>query len=238
MRSPILRRQLTGAVVAVVVGFLAIQDASAVAWANATGANSAFGWSAGMNNVGLYGNPTVYDWGFSFEDTVNYRSEGGGGPGNIATDWARWTSNVATATPSPGPSVLFVRVIEWGYWGTGEVGEPMHPDLDPTDFSALSTFNVSRFVPSPGNSGTLQVPITFYPNGIWYAERTLSQPWVAATGMDRFQVRVDNSLQVLGTAPPNSFIEKAAMIVITPEPTTVLFLLAGFTPLALRRSRK
>jgi hypothetical protein len=245
MRSPNLRRQLTGAVVAVVLGSISATNAWAVAWTNATGANTSFGWASGMNNIGLYGDPTVTSWGFTFLDTVNYRATGGGGSGGFASDWTRVTTDVATAVPAPGASMQFIKVVEWGFWGTGEVGQPMHPDLDPSDFSALSTFQVFRFAPAPtGTTGALVVPITFNPDGTWMAERVLDGDVYFATTdptetwWNRAQLRVDNSLQVLGTAPPGSFIEKAGMNIIVPEPTTVFFLVAGLGSLALRRSRR
>jgi hypothetical protein len=241
-----VRRRLVGAVVAVVLVSIASTDAMAGSWANASGTNEAFGWSGGFNNTGRFGDPVVYPAfpgdlrrGFGFENTVDFIATNPDGlTGATANDFARVTVNTAASVPAGAPMVYSFTVIEWGTWSS--------TISDPSDFSVQADFKVFRFQPTPnGDTFPLTMPVTYYPDGTWTARRTLTGTWYhqanpaqPRTGEWRqFQVTVTNSLNVTGDAPAGSFIEKSGMTIIIPEPTTVLFLLAGFGPLVLRRSR-
>lgn len=236
MRCSNTSRRLLVAVVAATVTFFFATHSSAGPWGNPTGANSAFSWQSGFNNTGKFGDPTVTAIGFLFDETVNFRAQGGGGSGASATDFARVIADTAGSVPGGAPLVHQIKVSEWGTWSNAI--------SSPSDFTVQADFAVFRFVPNPptGSTGSLNMVVTFNPNGTWSAERTLTvgeagNPPRADLDWRRFQVTVTNTIQVNGAAPAGSFIEKTGMRVIVPEPSTVLFLLAGFGPFMRRRSR-
>ena len=239
MRSPTLRRRLICAGVAVLVALISSSDASASSWTSPSGANTAFGWSSGFNNTDRFGQPTVTSIGFLFDQTVNFVAQGGGGTGASTTDFARVTLDTAGSVPAGAPLVHFIKISEWGTWSEDK--------SQPSDFTVQADFQVFRFVPTPtGTTGVIQFGsntgyFTFNPNGTWSAERTLTvgeagNPPRADLDWRRFQVTVTDTIQVASSAPAGSFIEKTGMRIIVPEPTTVLFLVAGFGPLVLRRA--
>jgi hypothetical protein len=222
--------------VAVTVGVAASNDAIAVSWTNASGANSSFSWSGGFNNVGLFGDPTITPGGFFFNDTVNFIAQGGGGSGATATDFARTTVDVAGSVPAGAPPIHFIRVVEFGTWSNDISVE--------SDFTVQADFAVFRFIPGPpGSTFSLPMATTFFPDGTWISERTLTageigNPNFADQDWSRFQITVTNTIQVDGGAAAGSFIEKTGMHIITPEPASVLFLLAAFCPVVMRRASR
>jgi hypothetical protein len=215
---------LIAGVVLLVTGFA---QAVTIPWANATGSNAAFGWSGGENNTGRFGNPTVSTAGFVFDQMDNFIAQGGGGNSASTSDFARVTVDVANSTPPGAPPIHTIIVSEWGTWSV-DAGSV------PTDFSIQADFSVFRFLPAPpGTSGSLTLPVVFNADGTWTATRTLT----ANAGLDwqRFQITVTNTIQVNGTAPMGSFVEKDGMTIYVPEPASVLLVLAGFLPFARRR---
>ncbi len=230
---------------------------AAVAWGNASGSNAGFGWSGGQNNIDPvtgpgFGTPTVYTWGFDFANPVNFRSEGGGGVGDTTEDFARVTMDRALSTPAGAPAFHFIRVREWGTYDLGDYTG------DPTAYLTVQAdFSVFRFSPTPlGNTGPVIISSTSAPpvftpydaqapenGGTWYADRILvagevGNPPYANLDWNKFQITVTNAIQVDGTAPAGSFIDKTGMQIITPEPGSVLLLVAGMGSLMLRRSRR
>jgi hypothetical protein len=84
---------------------------------------------------------------------------------------------------------------------------------------------------------------TFFPDGTWVSERTLTagevgNPNFADVDWRRFQITVTNTIQVDSAAPTGSYIEKTGMHIITPEPASVLFLLAAVCPVVMRRASR
>ncbi|MFH0981012.1 MAG: PEP-CTERM sorting domain-containing protein [Planctomycetota bacterium] len=226
---------------------------AATAWSSpptgpgASGSNARFGWSGGENNydpvIGPgFGNPTAHLWGFYFENTVDFRAEGGG---DTTQDVARVTIDKAGAS-GPADPFPWIAVREYGtYFG------------DPSFFTVQADFAVMRYSPlPPGPTGPVIIasssqPPTFVPDfpenpalgGYWYAQRTLTagapgNPPYADVQWNRFKITVTDTVQVSGSATEGSWIEKTGMKIIIPEPTSVLLMLTGFGSLALRRSRR
>jgi hypothetical protein len=201
--------------------------ATPIPWANASGSNAAFGWSNGENNNNYFGNPTVSTSGFLFNQMNGFIAQGGGGNSASTTDFARVIVDVANSTPPGAPPIHTIIVEEWGTWS-------MSMGSQPSDFSVQADFSVFRFLPNPpGGSGSLTLPVVFNGDGTWTATRTLT----AAPGLDwsRFQITVTNTIQVNGTAPLGSFVEKTGMQIFVPEPASLLLVLGGLLPLVRRR---
>lgn len=236
MRSSSVKWRLLLAAVAGAIGLFSATEASASAWTNASGANSGFGWLSGQNNTDKFGNPTVLPSGFYFNNTVNFIATGGGGSGATTTDFARVTVDTALSNPAGAPLVHSITVREFGTW-TSAISSA-------SDFTVQADFAVFRFNPGPpGSTFSLPMATTFFPDGTWTSQRTLTagevgNPNFANVDWRRFQVTVTNTIQVDSGAALGSSIEKTGMEIIIPEPTAILFLLAGFGPMVLRRSSR
>lgn len=209
-------------------------QASPIPWSNSSGSNAAFGWSNGENNTGRFGNPTVTTAGFLFNQMDAFIAQGGGGGGASTTDFARMIVNVANSTPPGAPAVHQIIVQEWGTWSASAGSVP-------ADFAVQADFAVFRYLPTPlGTTGSLSLPVTFNSNGTWTASRTLTagapnNPPFANLDWRKFQMTVTNTIQVNGSAPAGSFIEKTNMWIIIPEPASLLLVLGGLLPLVRRR---
>jgi hypothetical protein len=215
-----------------VVGFSS--NAFASSWSNASGSNSAFGWTGGFNNTDHFGNPTVTPSGFFFDNTVNFIAVNpDGSTGDSETDFARTTFDVAASTPGGAPTISQIIVKEFGTWSS-EISQP-------SDFTVQADFQLFRFVPGPpGTTGPLGMSVVFYPNGTWAASRTLiagapGNPPNSNLPWSRAQITVTNTIQVSGSAPAGSFIEKTGMQIITPEPGSALVMVVGLGTLLARR---
>lgn len=214
-----------------VFGFWNTEQAAATGpWSNPSGANTRFAWSNGANigfvenPDGHHGDPLVNVLGFHFLNPVNYRAEVGGV--TSVQDTTRVTVNVLGAVGGPAPSIDAIIVREWGTWSVGLT--------DPSMYSVEVNFDLFRFLPGPPGStfGINLPPVTFLPDGRWYTETTYTQgPW------DQVQITVHNSIQVSGSAPAGSFIQKVGMEIIVPEPATAI-LLGVFGALVARRVRR
>jgi hypothetical protein len=236
MRSSSVKGRLLMAAVASAVGLFSTIEAQASPWLNASGANSGFGWSGGQNNTDRFGNPTVLPSGFYFNNTVNFSATGGGGSGASTTDFARVTVDTAGSVPAGAPLVHSITVREFGPW-TNSISAA-------SDFTVQADFAVFRQIPGPpGSTFSLPMATTFFADGTWESERTLTagevgNPNFADVDWRRFQITVTNTIQVNGSAPLGSTIVKSGMEIIIPEPASFLLLLAGFGPLVLRRSSR
>jgi hypothetical protein len=205
----------------------------ASSWTNASGANTAFGWSSGYNNTDHFGNPTVSPIGFFFSNPVNFKAQ----VGTLSvTDFARVRIDTKDAVPSPGALITDILVYEWGTY-SGQI----------SDFSVQADFAIIRYDPAPTkNTGSMNLATTFYGDGTWFSQRWLHvgdsvpgfppTPWTWGA-VKEFQITVTNTIQVAGAAAANgAWIEKDGMRIITPEPSSILLL--GFVGLLIaRRSR-
>jgi len=206
---------------AVALTFALAGSANAGAWSNDSGSNSAFSWSGGQNSQDHFGNPTVSDTGFRFNNTVGFRAEGGGGSGDSVSDIAQV---LLTATSAP---LSFFTVREWGTWSS---------DIsDSSDFVVQASIAVQSFSP-PGPAVQVDISgqtLVFDPDGTWYTQGTITAPgggWFVGV------FKVNNTIQVDGVAPAGSFIEKTGMQVTLPEPASIVLLLAGSGALCIRRA--
>jgi hypothetical protein len=210
----------------------------------ASGANSAFGWTGGQNNTDRFGNPTVNTSGFFFNNTVGFTATVGTQPS--VSDFARVTVDTQTATPVAGPLIHQLQIVEFGTWSSPNA--PNAGNLTHPDFTVQADFQVFRNSPTPqGTTGALSYGsgtsyIVFNPNGTWSASRTLvaggASPPFSNVDWRRFLITVTNTIQVSGAAPAGSTISKTGMRIYVPEPSTILFLIAGFGPLVMRRSSR
>lgn len=208
---------------------------AAVAWDNPSGSNARLGWSGGENNTDLFGDPSINEAGFFFNNPDNFRADL---TVTSATDFARVQVNTNNSTPAGAAPIETITVREWGTW-THEISEV-------SDFTVQADYSIFRYSPfPPGSTGALDMPVTFNPDGTWHAELTLNvgdevtspifdwdQPAVD------FQITVTNTIQVAVDAPVGSFIEKEGMWITVPEPSTGLICLMGLGSLALRSSRR
>ncbi len=253
-----LVRSLAVSAVAVAIVLVSVSTASAAyPWSNPSGNNARFGWSGGQNNIPPltgpgFGNPTVYTWGFDFASPVNFRSTGGDGSGATTEDLADVIVDKAGSTPPGAAAFHFIKVKEWGTYDLGDfAGNPT------TYLTVQADFSVFRYSPTPlGNTGaniiaSVAQPPIYTPydpghpelGGTWYAEKILvagtpGNPPYADQDWNKFRIKVTDAILVDGAAPAGSFIEKAGMQIIIPEPASILLALAGFGSLVLRRSRR
>jgi len=246
MRIPSVRRWLVTSGVACAIGLLSSTDATAGPWTSgmASGANSAFGWTGGQNNTDRFGNPTVSTAGFFFDNTNNFTATVGTQPST--TDFARVTVDTALAVPPTAPLIHEIQVVEFGTWSSPNAPAPNY--LTHPDFTVQADFQVFRNSPTPqGTTGALGYGsgtgfIVFNSDGTWSASRTLTSggasPPFSNVDWRRFLITVTNTIQVSGSAPAGSTISKTGMRIYVPEPSTILFLFAGFGPLVLRRSSR
>jgi hypothetical protein len=220
-----------------VVGAVALLMSPATAlagpWGNASGSNSAFAWSGGASNTNLFGDPTINQHGFFFNDTDNFRAEGGDGVSDSASDFARVTLNTSTVG---APAIHEITVFEWGSWS--------HDISEIGDFTFQADYSILRYLPSPfAASGSLSMTWDFQPDGTWTCARKLTageagNPPASDQDWIYFQITVTNTIQVNGTAPADSWIQKEGMRIVVPEPASGMLLLMGLGAAALRRSRR
>ncbi len=209
-------------------------------WAfNDSGANSRFGWDGGTYNTGKFGSPTVSPNGFYFLQPDDFRAEVSGSL--QATDFARVNVDVHAAVPAAADAVDTILVEEWGEWSS-DVSSA-------SDFTVQADFAVFRYAPGmPGSTFSLTMPVTFNPDGTWYAARALnvgdSVPGDIVPGfawdqaVEDFQITVTNTIQVDGAAPTGSWIAKNGMDIVVPEPASMVLVLAGAGLALSRRSRR
>ena len=233
------QRKVFSTVAALAAIFAVSTPAFATAWSfNANGSNPAFGWSSG-NHLNAYsdplafGSPVVDNNGFFFQNAygdMDFRAEVGIDPVDHAS--VEFAVNTAASTPGGAPGLNFIIFREEGTWGGNQA-----------DVSVQYDFNV--FDPVEFDWVFVSVPVTFFPNGTWKAEFTLTPAYAAAnsdlglfpnTPFDDFEVQITNIIQANGSNP-NTFIQKTRSTVIFPEPGT-LGLLAIMVPLALLRKRR
>ncbi|MCP4589568.1 MAG: hypothetical protein GY842_02365 [bacterium] len=246
------RSLVAGAVImTVVLMFGSVASAATIDWSDppvgpgTDGSNDRFGWTGGGNNIDPatgpgFGDPTDHLWGFLFP-APGFRAEGGGGSGASTSDLTRVTMDRFGADQA-ADAFDFIYVREWGtYLG------------DPAGLTVQADYDVFRFSPPipPGTTGTLDMPVTWVPDdpgnpelgGTWYADLMLvagavGNPPNSNVPWDTFQITVTNTIQVAGSLPAGSFVEKHGMRIVIPEPSMALFGLAGFGLIALRRSRR
>lgn len=225
----------TTLLVGTAVCFIFVGSAYAGDWSNPSGSTPAFGWSDGFNNTDHFGDPTVTADGFLFDNPVDFRADGGGTIGDSVTDFARVTVDIAGSTPSGAPSIDTIIVKEWGTWSESLGTVPA------TDLEFMSSFSIFRYSPAPlGATGAIDIDINYFGDGTWAAEYVLiageaGNPPRADLPWQRFQITVTNTLQVNGGAPADSFFVKEGMQIITPEPASLLLLLAGFGVMTRQR---
>lgn len=227
------RLRLIMRLVAAVVLLAGTTAAHASSWTNAVGANAAFGWESGFNNTDHFGDPTVNTDGFFFTNPVDFKAQLGI---ESVTDFARVRIDTKDAIPSAADPITVIRVVEWGTY-SGQI----------SDFTLQADYSIIRYDPTPvRNTGLLTADAVFDPDGTWYWERWLHVgdtvpgfppnpfTWVAAR---EFQITVTNTIQVEpDAAQGGAWIQKNGMVIIIPEPSTLL-LLAFSGVVMLRRFR-
>ena len=231
---------LCSVAVAVVLATTSVSLADIFSWSNASDSNGVFSWSNGRNEgvANLYQDPFVSTVGFAFTQPVDFKAVGGGGVGDSKTNVAK----VDLVAQSMG-LIGQIRVWEWGAWTAGPLD-----DLD-TVFTLQADVTYLQPIFGPGASTQHDIDDDFFEwtlvstdpdgtrHGTWFSEGTL----VSDFGPSPFGfVNVTNTLQVSSSAAAGSSFEKLGMQMVIPEPGSILFLLLGTAPLALRRrfSRK
>lgn len=198
-------------------------------WVPATDGNAVFSYVNGRNEgaADLYKTPTLMGYGFLFENTANFRSDGGGGAGQS-------TSNVAFAElTAVSNSLENITVREWGTYSVG-AGQTAASVL-----TLQADMTLQVFLPGPPFISVTQFDIDnafldFKPDGTWESRGTLTP---ALGAWNNAWLSVSNTLVVESTAAPGSFFTKAGMEVIVPEPTSLVLLIVGITPVLRRRRR-
>ena len=197
------------------------------AWSPSADANGMFSYSNGRNegDVNLLQTPTLTAFGFDFDQTLNFRSEGGGGV-------AESTANLAFAQLLSVVDPLdSITVREWGTYSIGAGQDP----LDVLTLDADITLQVFLTTPpwlSVTQHSIDQDFLVFHPNGTWEARGTLT-PTLGA--WQNAWVTVSNTLVVESTAAAGSFLTKDGMEVLIPEPASLGLLLVGAIPFLRRR---
>ena len=227
-----------------IVSALAMVSAASAAefnWAQPTGLSpgGGFSYSTGKNIgvANLYGEPTILNVGFDFNSTQNFQALGGGGSAGLANNIA------STVVIAQGlGSITQIRIQEFGTWSA--------PGLDP---ASLDQATLNSFFPftgilglqpiSPGGAqqfSNFSSSIVFNPDGTWTAEGTLIPATSGGSFFNIGAVTANNELRVSASsaAPAGSTFEKLGSMVVVPEPTTIVLLLAGLAPLSLRRRRR
>lgn len=212
----------------VLTGF-GIESARATqfAWAPPTDTNALFSYSNGRNegDANLLQTPTLTGFGFDFDKTLDFRSEGGGGI-------TQSTANLAFAELlTVAGSLDSITVREWGTYSIG-AGQ------DPYEVLTLdSAITLQVFLAGPPFLDVTQFDVdqaflVFNPDGTWEARGTLV-PGVG-TWNDAW-LTVSNTLVVESTAAAGSFFTKDGMQVVIPEPACLGLMLAGAIPFLRRR---
>lgn len=204
-------------------------SAAEFSWANPSGTtgSGSFSWQSGKNigDANLYGNPTVLDVGFNFNNTLSFQALGGGGTPGLANNIA---SSILIAQ-GIGP-ITKITIQEFGTWDApgGEDPATIFPFTGILGLQPISPGGAQQF-------SNFSSSIVFNPNGTWTAEGTL----IPAAGFFNIgAVTANNELRVLATATAGASFEKLGSTVFVPEPTTVVMVLAGLGPLVLRRRRR
>ena len=237
--SPVARLSVTLIVLGVGLSMGASAFATAVPWANEDGSNPRFGWSdgqsddGGLGQGGLWGDPTVTEQGFFFEDMNELFKAEATYPAsdNIASSLSMTISTFGSSPPGAPPLTdLYIR--EWGSF-TGDIEDvdasggtvlllPINPGGVPTELGQLTmTFDIDEHT--------------------WEASMDIS--FADIGGMPPFPpemnillIDITNHLKAIpldGTAS----IQKLGAEVTVPEPTTLGLLFFGLLPVVLRRTR-
>ena len=198
----------------------------------ALGQNSAWGWTDGKNTSAEHfsGDPTINESGLYFNSTLNFMAEIG--QSLSVTDTAQLNIDTSPGDVPLGAALTQFTVREWGTWNI-----PAGSGLEPQDiFTLQADVIVLRLEPFPGFSTMNIAPsVIFLPDGTWQTSGVLAAP---LGGWEAGQFKVTNTLQVLGSAPLGSSIEKTGMQMIVPEPGTIglLMMASGITLLRRRRA--
>jgi hypothetical protein len=213
--------------------------ATAVPWANETGSNPRFGWSdgqsddGGLEQGGLWGDPTVTEHGFFFEDMNDLFKAEAAYPAsdNIASSLSVTIDTSGSSPPGAAP-LSELRIREWGSF-TGDIEDvdasggtvlllPISPSGTPTELGQLTmafdieehTWEASMDILFADIGGTPPFP-----------------PEVSIFGID-----ITNHLQAIPLDGAAS-IQKLGAEITLPEPATLGLVLCGFLPIVLRRAR-
>jgi len=221
-------------------------EAAFFPWGNASGTSpgNVFSWTDGDSEdsglglgEGLWGDPTVTDQGFFFNDMrPEFKAE--------ATEPSAVVIESKTRVMITGTNPLTeLHIAEWGTWtGAAE-------DVNTT----YGSVTVTPLIPvdSPFNM-PLQLNLTFQYTEVvgdvntWSAKADIDLtqdlssflPGLYDSGVTKFQVTVTNHLRSdpVG-AGETAMIQKVGGRIIVPEPATLLLGLGGLLAIALRRSR-
>lgn len=236
-----LRGNLRQITAAACVGALLLGSASVMAvpqdWQTPSGVNpnNTFSYSGGQSNddglnlinggtlnpEGLWGEPTVTNTGFNFNNIRDEFEAVAVGGGNDARQSEMDVNIVAI-----GPAFNELHIVETGTWGG--------------DLSALqsSTASVEVFQPFPLILPTTfdNLPITFFGNGTWELKFDIND--VTAQFGAPFSNLFLSVTNILNSNPSSgdAFIKKTGVRIDVPEPGTIaLFALGAITVVTRRR---
>ena len=237
MRS-VARLSVPLVVFGVVLSIGASAFATAVPWTNEDGSNARFGWSSGQSDDGgllqggLWGDPTVTEHGFFFENMSDLFEAEATFPAadNIASS-VSVTINRLGATPPGADPLTELHIREWGSY-TGEIA-----DVIETGGTVLL---IPITVPPTPPAELGELTMTFDSDaGTWEASMDIDFASIGGlfpSEVDILGIDITNHLKA---TPASGFasIQKLGAEITVPEPTTLGLVLFGLLPIVLRRAR-
>ncbi len=209
--------------VLIVLAAACTANAAAIPWANDTGSNARFSWTAGQSGEGLWGNPTAIGAGFLFNDMAPaFTAEANGTAGSV-------TSTLKVTMTAIGDSFEELHIREWGTF------EGAVPDVSGSS-GTLSLLVMSPMPPGEFNIGSLDFDFNAS-QGTWTAGIDVdltSLSMFLTGGVDSMAITVTNHLSALiGTE--HTEITKTGGSIIIPEPATFVLGLIGLLAISRRR---
>lgn len=223
-------------VVGVVLSIGASAFAAVVPWTNASGSNARFSWANGQSNdcgipadppKGMWGDPTVYDVGFFFNDMrPDFEASAGPAyPGGHPVVSSEMDVDIITI----GDPFAEMYILEFGTYA-GEISA-----VNASSASA-EIFQMSPFVMT-----TIPLTMTFFEDNTWEARLDIddlaSYPGIYST-LGNFSLSITNSLHASPAEGESASIQKTGARVVFPEPTTLALVFVGIVPLTVRRLRR
>ena len=209
---------------------LAHSPANAAPWANPTGTNERFEWSAGQNTNDMLGDPVNIAQGLFFTGMTGFRAEGGGGVGDSIVDLASAVVNTASVGADP---LNHYNVREWGTWNIGGPQGAVNPE---DVFAVQADVSVLRIQPEfwLTQADITDMSLVFFPDGTWVTEGSILSPAEPGEWIEGL-FKASSSLQVDGAAPAGTWIQLDGVQMTLPEPGSMSLILLGGSLVLLRR---